>query len=212
MPARANRLSAVVRAKHARLSEPHIAPFVALADEIAAARGLTPGEVPYPDPEFAGTAAQALVLLQSPGPKTSKTTGSGLLSLENDDPSAQRCYDEYRRAGLDWHQVLHWNTVPWPTASTDPSGKDLRDARPWLPRLLALLPEIKAVLLLGRVARDEWRRAATTELTRMPLVPVFIGPHPSQRGMARANAKERLSDAIEKLAGTLSTYPRENRV
>ncbi|MGM1065209.1 hypothetical protein [Saccharothrix sp. Mg75] len=211
MPARANRSPDVVRAKHARLGEPHIAPFVALADEIAAARGLMPGDVPYPDPEFAGTAAQALVLLQSPGPKTAKANGSGLLSLENDDPSAERCYHQYRRAGVNWHQILHWNTVPWPTVSPYPSRKGISDARQWLPRLLALLPEIEAVLLLGSIARVEWRRAATTKLIELLGVPVFVGPHPSRRGMAQPGAKERLAASIDQLAtamyGTVITRP-----
>ncbi|MEJ2858126.1 MULTISPECIES: uracil-DNA glycosylase [unclassified Saccharothrix] len=203
MPARANRSSAVIHAKHARLSEPHIAPFVALADEIAAARGLTPGDVPYPDPEFAGTAARALVLLQSPGPKTSRTKGSGLLSLENDDPSAERCYHLYRRAGLDWRELLHWNAIPWPTALSKPSSTDLREALAWLPRLLELMPHVEAVLLLGDYAKVAWKRAGAADLSQTPLDRIFEGPHPSDLGVMRPGAKERLWAAIEQLVDAL---------
>lgn len=203
MPARANRLSAVVRAKHARLSEPHIAPFVALADEIAAVRGLTPGDVPYPDPQFAGTAARALVLLQSPGPRTSRTKGSGLLSLENDDRSAERCYYLYRRAGLDWRALLHWNAIPWPTASSKPSSRDLREAVALLPRILSLLPRIEAVLLLGDYAQAAWKRAAAADLAPVPLDQIFRGPHPSDRGVMLSGAEDRLRSAVKQLSDAL---------
>jgi hypothetical protein len=57
----------VVDAKHERLrrGEPHTADIAALVDEIAAAT-YGPGSVPYPDPEFAGVHARALMLLQDP--------------------------------------------------------------------------------------------------------------------------------------------------
>ena len=40
----------------ARLNEPHVAPLVTLADDIARSRGLPTGvgAVPYPDPDGAG--------------------------------------------------------------------------------------------------------------------------------------------------------------
>ena len=84
-----------------------------LADEIAAARGLPRGAVPYPGPAFGGVHARALVLLEAPGPATDIGKGSGLLSLENDDPTAARAY---RTAGLDVARCVHWNLVPRPTA------------------------------------------------------------------------------------------------
>lgn len=199
MPARANRSAAVVRAKLDRLGEPHIAPFVALADGIARSRGLAPGEVPYPDPGFAGTRAEAFVLLKSPGPRATKEEGSGLLSVENDDPTAERGYREYERVGVAWDRVVHWNAVPWPTGRDRLTAADRRDARPWLPKALALVPDVKAVLLLGADARDAWARSGFAD----DRVEVIAAPMPSRLGLLRPGAEEELRRAFDDLAAVL---------
>ncbi|WP_033438876.1 uracil-DNA glycosylase [Saccharothrix sp. NRRL B-16314] len=203
MPARANKSTAVVQTKLARLGEPHIAPLVALADEIARSRGLTPGDVPYPDPDFAGVDAEALVLLKSPGPGATKKHGSGLLSPENNDPTAARAHAEYERVGVDWHRVVHWNTVPWPTATDQPSADDLRDARAWLPKILDLVPGIKAVLLMGVIARDEWNRPGNTAGVGRR-VHVITSPMPSPMGLRHVGAHERVREAFDRLAEVLA--------
>src|SRR5699024_4587455 len=148
MPARANASKRVVAAKRSKLSEPHIAPLVALADEIAAARGMQAGMLPYPDPELGGVYARALFLLSTPGPYA-KAEHSGLLSLENDDPTAERQYNTYRAVGLDMGKCVHWNAVPWPTAERTPTGAEQRDAFPWLVRLMRLFTQLRVVVVLG---------------------------------------------------------------
>ena len=63
---RANVDALVVKAKHARLGEAHVAPLVELADAIAADRGRPCGEVPYPDPLSGGVRARVLLLMETP--------------------------------------------------------------------------------------------------------------------------------------------------
>ncbi|MDR6595201.1 uracil-DNA glycosylase [Saccharothrix longispora] len=203
MPARAHKSNAIVQSKLARLDEPHVAPLVALADEIAKSRGLPPGAVPYPDPDFAGVRAEALVLLKSPGPGAVTGTGSGLLSPENDDPTAARAHAEYERVGLDWRRVVHWNAVPWPTEADNPTGSDLHAARPWLPRVLELVPDIRAVLLLGKVAEQEWARPGLGTIAVGRRVPVIAAPMPSWPGITRAGASQALREAFDRLASVL---------
>lgn len=197
MTARANADPAHLAAKRARLAEAHVAALVGLADQIAAARGLARGDVPYPDPDSAGVDARALFLLSTPGPKAKAGEGSGLLSIENNDPTAARCYRTLQAAGLPYSRCVSWNAVPWPTAGRTPTTGEMTAARPWLARLLDLLPELRAVVLLGRVAQDCWRRAAPP----LPAgVTVLEAPHPSNLGMNQPGAPERLAEAVRRTA------------
>jgi hypothetical protein len=167
-------------AKDPRLCEERVAPLVALATEIAAARGLPGGAVPYPDPDTGGTGARALVLLESPAASAS---------------AAERLRAGYASAGLDPAQVLHWNAVPWSTQRRSPSAAELREARTWLPRLLALLGELRVAVLLGVPAQQYWGPGIAEAPGRVPLVPVLAGPHPSQAG-----ADDRLATVLRRTA------------
>lgn len=86
--------------KKRHLREPHVLPFTLLADSIADAEGMDRGLVPYVDPQLGGVDARVLVLLDNPSTKAEAGTGSGLLSLENDDRTAKNCaafYNDQRR-------------------------------------------------------------------------------------------------------------------
>ncbi|ATE54938.1 uracil-DNA glycosylase [Actinosynnema pretiosum] len=203
---RANADPAVVAAKHARLGEPHVAPLVALADRIAAAEGLPAGAVPYPDPDFGGVRARALVLLDNPGPRAKAGTGgSGLLSVENDDPAAARAHAAYAYLGVDLGQCLHWNACPFPTVKdTSTAGERARAAR-WTGELLRLLPALEVVVLLGRAAEDGWARVRP----RRPDLLVLSGPHPSNRGINAVAGNAQLFGAtMRALAERLAEPPR----
>ncbi len=164
MTEKANQSWVHVRRKVARLGEPHVRPLVDLADEIAAARRLEAGSVPYPDPDHGGIGAEVLFILTSPGNKARKGTGSGLLSLENDDDGAARCHREAEHVGLEWSQMVHWNLVPFPIANERrPSVSDCNDGVYWLPQVLALLQELRVVVLLARIFRE----AAGSDLGRV---------------------------------------------
>lgn len=137
----------VVAAKHARLSEPHVAPLVALADEIAAARALSRAAVPYPDPDTGGIHARPVFLLSTPGLAAKMGEGSGLLSLENDDPTAERVFHAYRRRGSTSGGASTGTPCRGPQPGRTPTGAEVTAGLPWLARRLALLPELRMVVL-----------------------------------------------------------------
>ncbi|HEY0691487.1 MAG TPA: uracil-DNA glycosylase [Kribbella sp.] len=204
MTERANSDPKVVAAKQARLTELHVEPIVALANEIADSQGLPLGAVPYPDPGFGGVHARALVLLETPTVRSAARTGttqshraSALLSIENNDVTAANCHRAYRAAGLDPRWTLHWNVAPWPTPNETLAY--VAEARPWLARLFDLLPDLKVVVTMGDIARDAWLRALG-ESSELPLLPTLHAPHSSARGLLHSGSYERLAAVFGRVA------------
>ena len=60
------------------------------------------GHPPYIPPVCGGVDALALSISRDPGPKAGGTKGSGFLSIENDDPSAERMGQFLDEAGIDY--------------------------------------------------------------------------------------------------------------
>ena len=158
---------AVVAEKKTRIRDNHVAPLNSLADRIADSVGLPHGHVPYVDPDQGGTKARVLVLLDNPSTKAEAGTGSGLLSLDNNDRTARNCREAYERAGVSWSDVVHWNVVPFPVAGVKNGGSTpaerARSAQ-WTREFVALCPNLEIVLLLGVAARDGWERAGIERL------------------------------------------------
>src|SRR4051794_27221473 len=73
----------------------HVAPLNRLVDDLR--KPGHPGWLPYVAPWQGGVQARVLSILRDPGPKTLEDGGSGMLCLENDDPTAEtqvRLFDE----------------------------------------------------------------------------------------------------------------------
>src|SRR5687768_11017121 len=92
--ARAHRNPVVVARKMALLKAPHLAKLTEFAPRIATERK---ADVPLFDPASGGVNAKVLLLLKSPGPASS---GSGLNSPDNDDPTAANVFAAMAEAGL----------------------------------------------------------------------------------------------------------------
>jgi hypothetical protein len=189
-------------AKRSRIREPHVAPLNDLTDKIADAKGLPHGHVPYVDPDLGGVHARALVMLDNPGTKAKAGTGSGLLSLDNNDPTARRLREAYERHHIAWTDVVAWNAVPFPTAGRGSTATERRDGAPWIGKLIRLCPNLEFVLLLGGAARDGWKRAALSRPTLVPGISWDV-PHCSMLGLNQPGAGERFEKAIECLAKAL---------
>src|SRR5437868_1810926 len=91
---RTNRDPAEVARKRSLLHEPHVAPLTAFVERLRARHG-GGDSVPWFDPTEAGVNARILALLEAPGPKATgtegprpKSKGSGFISCDNDDPTA----------------------------------------------------------------------------------------------------------------------------
>ena len=194
---RAHRDRREVERKRRLLEAPHVAPLTALVRRLRAAHG---GVVPWFDPTEAGVEARILLLFENPGRRADAAQGSGFISADNDDPSAENMWRFLGEAGIDRRgDVVAWNVVPWYLGDDRKIGagraSDLEQARPALHELLRLLDELRVVVLFGRKAQAGWRRA------RPPVdVAVLQAPHPSGRWLNghpqdRAVIVARLRDA-----------------
>lgn len=145
-----------------------------------------------------------LVLLDNPSTKAEAGTGSGLLSLDNDDRTARNCREAYARHGIDWADVVHWNVVPFPVAGVKNGGSTPAErarAVRWTREVVDLLPSLEIVLLLGAAARDGWKRAGVDKDGLY--VPEGNVPHCSMRGLNTAGGRQRFESAVAVVADRL---------
>lgn len=139
-----------------------------------------------------GVDARCLFLFQTPN---RVAVERGYVERENRDPSARNFEDACDAAGLYRGLTISWNIVPW--QSPDPTPATAREALPWLGELLALLPGLRVVVLLGNTARE-----ATAYLYRhYPHLCVLHAPHPSNRSLGpHPERREHLQAAMDKAA------------
>lgn len=178
---RANAERRVVVAKLARAKSGRASAVNAFVDELRARR--PSAFIPYVDPDCGCTDARILMLFQDPGPKAAPPAGSGMLSISNDDASAQTICQLLAEVGIPWDEVMPWNAVPWFTGGVNASADKLDGLRTLGP-LTALLPELKVVVTFGGTATKSWQRAAETvpALARYEHIATL---HPSVRGQTR---------------------------
>lgn len=190
MTVRAHADSEFLAAKLARLEEPHIAPLTALARRIQAVHA----GVPFFDPCNGGVDAGVLCLLEAPGPKA-----MDFVSQENNDQTAENMHRLMDAACLPRRDIVLWNVVPFYIGAADRSKLraarkiDLDLGRPWLIRLLGLLPKLKVALLLGRKAQ----RAHDLVKEVRPDICVLESWHPSPLAMNRQpSRRQQLLDIL----------------
>lgn len=139
--------------------------------------------VPWFDPAEGGVRGRILILGEAPGPRAlgvdsprPNSKGSGFISPDNNDGTAANCWTLIHEAGIDRSDLVTWNIVPWYVGDGQriraANADDLREAAPALRDLLALLPDLRVVVLYGRKAAAGWAAAGMT-------VPFIEVPHPS---------------------------------
>jgi hypothetical protein len=164
------------------LYESHIAPLTAYADRLRACGGAM--EVPYFDPLDGGIDARILFFLcEKPGPMTGQGAGSGFISRNNDDPSAEATFEFMRQAGIPRKLTVTWNVVPWWNGTRKVTGPELREGIGCVRELISLLPELRAVVLVGAKAGRAEGQLRGSDLA------VFASAHPSP--LVRASHFER---------------------
>lgn len=129
----------------------------ALTDYARILRDMGRGEVPDFDPMDGGNRAKVLFLFEKPGPMTSvdrrgERVGSGLISRDNDDPTAEATFRFMGQAGLDRRVTILWNMVPWWNGTRAINADELRAGMSALDGLLKLLAGLRVVVLVGRKA------------------------------------------------------------
>jgi uracil-DNA glycosylase len=160
----------VRKRRRAMLDEPHIRPLTAYAAEL---RKRGHGEVPDFDPLDGGMNAQVLFLFEKPGSMTADGRGSGFISRNNDDPTAEATFEFMRKAALPRKLTVTWNLIPWWNGTRKITGQELREGAVCVRGLIALLPSLRAVVLVGRNAAK-----AKPQLVDIGLA-VFTSAHPS---------------------------------
>lgn len=140
--------------RRALVCQPHIA---ALTELVGTLRAQGRGAVPNFDPLDGGVGAKALFLFEKPGPMTDDTTGkkrpgSGFISRDNDDPTAEATFLFMEEAGIPRRLTIIWNVIPWWNGTRRIAGAELRDGVSAVIDLVALLPELKVIVLVGRKA------------------------------------------------------------
>ncbi|HWE05335.1 MAG TPA: uracil-DNA glycosylase [Rhizomicrobium sp.] len=110
-------------------------------------------DVPYFDPLDGGTVAECLFLLEAPGPQARK---SGFVSRNNPDETAKNWFELNVAAGIDRRRTILWNIVPWYIGSEGrirpATTTDIQRGLPYLLRLIALLPALRVIVLVGKKA------------------------------------------------------------
>lgn len=158
-----------------QLTRPHIAPLARFVASLRVEAG-PQACIPDFDPWDGGIEADVLFLLEAPG---RRAVASGFISRNNPDETAKNFFELNRDAGISRRRTVTWNVVPWYIGTTTKiraaKRSDIQHANDALRSLLALLPRLKAVVLVGQPAQ----RAAAAVRSAKPDVRVFASPHPS---------------------------------
>ena len=130
----------------------------ALNEYVAGLRKRPGVEVPDFDPLDGGVDAIILFLFEKPGPMTSTTTGartrtgSGFISRDNDDSTAENTFTFMREAGIPRKQTVTWNAIPWWNGTRKVTAAELREGAEETGRLTGLLPKLRVVVFVGEKA------------------------------------------------------------
>ena len=154
------------------LHEPHVVPLAAFVETLR--RAYPALEFPDFDPLDGGVNADLLFLLEKPGPKTSAGgNGSGFISRDNDNPTAEAILAFMKEAGLARERTVIWNVVPGWNGTLRITTAELLAGLDDFKRLLPLLPKLRTIVLVGQKAQ---RAMALVK----PLgLKILVSAHPS---------------------------------
>ena len=166
------------------------------------------GPTPDFDPADGGEAARMLLLLETPGPAIWRT---GFVSMDNPTGTSANLRRFLAEAGVPRSQIAIWNTVPWVIHTGGPNRAprmaEIRAGLAVLPGLLPLLPELRCVVLAGRIAA---MAGPVIEAVRRDLVRIAV-PHPSPTYVCTSpDISHRIVAGLAQAAGLISP-PRPRR-
>lgn len=163
------------------LQQPHIAPLTAFVDNL---RRFSSCEVPYIDPLDGGINARMLFLFEKPGPMSTRgRLGSGFISRDNDDPTAQATFTFMQHANIPRETSLLWNAVPGWNGTRRVTSLELAEGIVSLGPMLSLLHSLEVIVLVGNKAQRAASFLASTPYR------IFTSPHPSPIVRAASRAQ-----------------------
>jgi hypothetical protein len=140
------------------LHDGHIRPLTTYVGELR--KRYSAWEFPDFDPLDGGVKADMLFLLEKPGPMTSpshKRRGSGFISRDNNDPTAEAIFLFMRAAGIERSRTVLWNTIPGWNRTRAMAAGEVDWGIDELKRLLPLLPRLRTIVLVGKKAQRAQR-------------------------------------------------------
>jgi len=168
--------------REAMLNRPNVAPLTAYAAKLR--RDRTSVEVPNFDPLDGGVNARVLFLFEKPGPMTAasgKRTGSGFISRNNDDATAEATINFMQQASIPRELTVIWNVIPWWNGTRKVRAEESRAGVEAVRDLIDLLRNLRAVVMVGRKA-NRVRRCLESFFPHLEL---FSSDHPSPIVKAR---------------------------
>lgn len=170
--------------------DPHVEPINRLIDELGELDDA--GHPPYVAPMYRGIDAHALAILRDPGPKAGGAGGSGFLSVENDDQTAERQCAFFAESGIDPAEIVPWNAYPW-FINAKPNKSQLAAGTKPLRQLLELLPALRVVLLFGGDAQAAWTlfQSEHRSYLRRRGIEALPTYHPSRQALQHPSQVER---------------------
>jgi sugar phosphate isomerase/epimerase len=154
-----------------------------------------------------------LTVLTSPATAARATLGgTGFLCIENPDPTAAKVKLLLDDAGLQPEDMVPWNACPWGTEHERVSAAELElGIEPWL-QLMALLPALRVIMLLGGTAQRGWERLLKRkpELASRPGLLAIRSYSPGPQALWHPDPQERerrrqhLRDAFRQAAAAIT--------
>lgn len=194
-----------IQDRRGHLNAPHMAGLVKLRDQLAA---VAPAHIPHFDPLDGGTLARCLLLLDAPGRRAADSgsaafAGTGFVSRDNPDPSADNLRAALMDAAMPREATVIWNAVPWYIGTANKLAPTLarnwHEAKPALRQLVALLPSLQVVVLLGRKA-ERAEPLLRAEFTRLL---VLKCPHPGGQAYNHLHLRAKLHSELRSAAAHL---------
>ena len=167
--------------------------FSALVDQIRRENPSKKDIIPGFDPSNGNEKAQFLFLLEAPGPQAlHRGDQTGMVSLDNSDPSARNLRDQLAEAGIGREEIAIWNIVPWyigndsRTAIRAANSNDVNAGKRYLKPLISAMPNLRCIVLVGQVARK-----THLDLSHITKARILTCHHTSARGMIKPEATQK---------------------
>lgn len=159
---------------------PHVAPLTEFVRNLPEKDF---GKVPYFDPMDGGINARFLFLFEKPGRKAS-STGSGFISRNNDDKTAENTFHFMQEAKINRTTTCIWNTIPGWNGKRKITNTEFEIGINSLQNLLPLLTKLVVIVLVGKKAQK-----AEEFIKKFKKVHFIHSYHPSPINFATAPQK-----------------------
>ena len=111
-------------------------------------------EYPFFDPDDGGIGADILFLFEKPGPMTvGLDGGSGFISRDNDDPTAEATFEFMLQARIPRSRTLTWNVIPGWNGTRRITAEEHRAGLVHLLEIVPRLSALRTVVLVGAKAQ-----------------------------------------------------------